>query len=99
MVDIKSLTLPELQEEMEKLGEKTYRAKQIYGWMHEKLVDRFEGMTNLSGALRERLKKDYELVGWKYDRKRTDAVPSRQFCLHLFSGRLPDGLPVLCIYA
>lgn len=50
MVDIKSLTLPELQEEMEKLGEKTYRAKQIYGWMHEKLADRFEGMTNLSGG-------------------------------------------------
>lgn len=30
MIDIKSLTLPELQEEMEKIGEKKFRAGQIY---------------------------------------------------------------------
>ena len=52
MVDIKSLTLPELQEEMEKLGEKTYRAKQIYGWMHEKLVDRDRKSTRLNSSHR-----------------------------------------------
>lgn len=62
MVDIKSLTLQELQEEMERLGEKRYRAKQIYSWMHEKLADSFDDMTDLSGALRERLKTEYELV-------------------------------------
>ena len=87
MVDIKSLTLPELQEEMEKLGEKTYRAKQIYGWMHEKLVDRFEGMTNLSGTLRERLKKDYELVSLSMIQVQT----SRQDGTSKFLFRLSDG--------
>lgn len=33
--DIKSLTLKELQEEMQKLNEKPFRAKQIYEWMHK----------------------------------------------------------------
>lgn len=44
MIDIKSLTLPELQEEMEKIGEKKFRAGQIYEWMHVKLVDSFDEM-------------------------------------------------------
>ena len=65
MTDIKSLTLLELQEEMERLGEKKFRAKQVYGWMHEKLADHFEEMTNLSKALRERLAKEYELPALK----------------------------------
>ena len=56
MIDIKSLTLPELQEEMEKIGEKKFRAGQIYEWMHVKLVDSFDEMTNLSKGLREKLK-------------------------------------------
>lgn len=87
MVDIKSLTLPELQEEMEKLGEKGYRAKQIYSWMHEKLADGFEEMTNLSGALRERLKENYELVCLSMVQVQT----SRQDGTSKFLFRLPDG--------
>ncbi len=62
MIDIKSLTLPELQEEMEKIGEKKFRAGQIYEWMHVKLVDSFDEMTNLSKGLREKLKEQYELI-------------------------------------
>lgn len=62
MTDIKSLTLAELQEEIEKLGEKKFRAKQIYGWMHEKLADEFDEMTNLSKDFREKLKENYELT-------------------------------------
>ena len=62
MTDIKSLTLSELQEEMERLGEKRFRAGQIYSWLQEKLADDFQEMTNLSGALRERLEQEYELI-------------------------------------
>ena len=36
--DIKSLTLKELQDEMVRMGEKPFRAKQLYDWMHVKLV-------------------------------------------------------------
>lgn len=54
--DIKSMTLPELTAFMTGLGEKPFRAKQIYQWMHVKLVSSFDEMTNLSGALREKLR-------------------------------------------
>ncbi len=62
MTDIKSMTLEELEQEMEKLGEKKFRARQIYSWMHEKLADRFEDMTDLSVALRKKLAENYVLT-------------------------------------
>lgn len=87
MVDIKSLTLSMLQEEMAGLGEKPYRAKQIYSWMHEKLADDFDSMTNLSGAFRERLKAKYELLSLSMVQVQT----SRQDGTCKFLFRLSDG--------
>ncbi len=61
--DIKSMTLPELEDFVTgTLGEKKYRAAQIYDWMHGKLADDFSEMTNLSRRLRERLDETSELV-------------------------------------
>lgn len=60
MQDIKSLTLMELQEELIALGEQRFRGKQIYEWMHVKLARGFDEMSNLSVALRNKLKDSYE---------------------------------------
>ncbi len=54
--EIKSLNLKELQGFMESIGEKAFRAKQLYQWLHEKQVCDWEEMTNLSKSLREKLK-------------------------------------------
>ncbi|MDD6326507.1 MAG: 23S rRNA (adenine(2503)-C(2))-methyltransferase RlmN [Lachnospiraceae bacterium] len=54
--DIKSLDYEELQQFMASLGEKPFRAKQLYQWMHEKLAADLDEMTNLSKGLREKLK-------------------------------------------
>lgn len=61
-IDIKSLALEELEEELRGKGQKAFRARQIFQWMHEKLADSFEEMTNLSKDLRQQLSRDYELV-------------------------------------
>lgn len=53
--DIKSLTLTELKQMLEEMGEKGFRAKQIYEWLHVKLVTDFEQMSNISKQLREKL--------------------------------------------
>ena len=54
--DILSLTLAELTEEVVgKLGEKKFRAGQIYDWLHIKKVKSFDEMTNLSASLRLKL--------------------------------------------
>ena len=58
-VDIKSLTLEELEAELERYGEKPFRARQMYEWMHVKLATDFDEMTNLSKALRQQCRERY----------------------------------------
>ena len=53
--DIKSLDFGELQDFLLASGEKAFRAKQLYSWMHQKLAGGFEEMTNLSKDLRRDL--------------------------------------------
>ena len=65
MKDIKSLTLSQLKDEMALLGEKPFRAGQIYKWLHVKLVSSFDDMTDLSAALREKLSSEYEITDLK----------------------------------
>ena len=55
MTDVKSMTMEELKEFMAKIGEKPFRAKQIYAWLHQQLVTSWDEMTNLSKSLREKL--------------------------------------------
>ena len=60
--DIKSMNLEELKSYMESIGEKPFRAKQLYQWMHEKQAASFDEMTNLSKSLQEKLKKDFQIL-------------------------------------
>lgn len=57
--DIKSFTYGELLEQVKEMGEKPFRAEQLYQWMHQKLAADFDEMTNLSRAFREALKERY----------------------------------------
>jgi 23S rRNA (adenine2503-C2)-methyltransferase len=57
--DIKSMPLTQVSQELEGLGEKSFRARQLYQWMHVKLARSFAEMTNLSADLRERLAQSY----------------------------------------
>ncbi|MCM1188024.1 MAG: 23S rRNA (adenine(2503)-C(2))-methyltransferase RlmN [bacterium] len=52
--DIKSMPLSELTEELTAMGEKPFRARQMYQWMHGKLAEGFEEMTDLPKTLREK---------------------------------------------
>jgi 23S rRNA m2A2503 methyltransferase len=61
-VDIKSLLYDELIENIENIGEKKFRGKQIYDWLHKNLVDNFDEMSNLSKDLRTKLKHQYHLT-------------------------------------
>jgi 23S rRNA (adenine2503-C2)-methyltransferase len=54
-VDVASLSEAGLGVLMRELGEKAFRAKQLFSWLHGKRVTSFDEMTNLSAALRKRL--------------------------------------------
>ena len=60
--DVKSMTLPELEEELKSAGEKAFRARQMYEWVHRKLVRDFDEMTNLSKSFREFCRERYFLT-------------------------------------
>ena len=57
--DILSLSLEELSAKILEMGEKKFRAKQIFDWLHIKKVTEFEEMTNLSAQFREELSRNF----------------------------------------
>lgn len=65
--DIKSMNLRELTAYIEELGEKGFRAKQIYQWIHVKQVSSFDEMTNVSKNLIEKLKEQCVLIDLKQE--------------------------------
>lgn len=85
--DIKSFNLTELEQEVVSLGLPKFRAKQIYEWMHKKLVTSFDEMTNLSADLKRRLADEYELSFVVPERVQTSKIDGTQ--KYLF--RLQDG--------
>ena len=63
LVDVASLSLEGLTRFVtETLGERAFRAPQIYRWLHQRGVTSFDEMTDLSKALREKLKTQAEIV-------------------------------------
>ena len=64
-IDIKSLDFMELQELLESMGEKKFRSKQLYDWIHKNLVLSFDEMTNLSKNFRQKLKENCTLTALK----------------------------------
>lgn len=61
-VDIRSLSPDAMQKAFVEMGEKPFRAKQVYEWLWKKGATDFEGMTNLSLPLRERLSDQFEFT-------------------------------------
>lgn len=54
-IDLKSCTYTEVETLIRTIGEKNFRTKQVYEWLHKKLVNSFDEMTNLSKELRAKL--------------------------------------------
>ena len=69
MKNIKDYNLEELKQELEKLGEKKFRAEQIFKWLYQEKVKSFDEMTNLSLNLREKLKENYTMCNFNILKK------------------------------
>ena len=68
MNHLKSMTLPELSQVLKALGQPSFRAKQVFTWLH-KGVRSYEEMTNLPKALRDALEQQYPILAPKVVRK------------------------------
>ncbi len=67
--DIKSLTLDQLNNELQSMSLQKFRAKQIFQWLHEYGCTAFDEMTNLSKELRERLSQRYYISSCEIEDK------------------------------
>ena len=91
--DIKSLNLEELKVELESMGEKAFRAKQMYEWMHVKLARSFDEMTSLSAKFREQCKEKYEYTCVKPVRIQESKIDgTKKFLFELSDGNVVESV-------
>ena len=92
-IDIKSLTLSELQEQMEILSEKPYRAKQLYDWMHVKLARDYEEMSNLPKTLKEKCREHFSYTALNALKVQESAVDgTKKFLFALADGNVVESV-------
>lgn len=60
-IEIKGLTLSELEQYFLSIGEKKFRASQVFNWLYNNLVTKFEDMGTLPKGLRKKLNYDFTL--------------------------------------
>ena len=86
MKNIKNYNLDELKQEMISIGEKEYRAEQIFKWIYVENVTDFNEMTNLSLELREKLKENYTLDIYKIIRKQESSDGTKKYLFDILDG-------------
>lgn len=86
MKNLRDFTYEELLEEVRELGEKPYRAEQIYGWVYRKCAASIDSMTDVSKALRERLKESYTIDGINVLEVKTSFDGTKKFLSGLSDG-------------
>lgn len=59
--DIRKLSLAQLEDFFLSVGEKKFRAKQVYEWLWHKSLKNFDDMTNISKSIRELLKDNFTI--------------------------------------
>ena len=85
--DIKSMNLETLTGFLTDMGEKKFRAKQIYEWLHMRQVESFDEMTNLSKRLREQLDDKCRIISLKKEQVQISKIDGTRKYLFL----LEDG--------
>ena len=87
-IDIRSMYLPELENYLSEMGEPRFRAKQIFHWLQSGVTD-FDEMTDISKALRERLKADAYIASAETERRYASRLDETvKYVFRLFDSEL-----------
>ncbi len=90
--DIRSLTLTELKSIFIEMGEKAFRAKQVYSWLWQRAAQSFDEMTNLSKPLRQQLNDQFVINAITIARQQQSADGTIKMGFQLFDGHLIEGV-------
>jgi len=92
-LDIKSLYINELENIIKGYGQPAFRAGQIFGWLHEKLANDYDEMTNIPKELRSRLKTDWPITVLKpADERRSSADGTVKYLFMLQDKRVIESV-------
>ena len=86
MKNIKDYDLKELKEELTKIGEKPFRAEQIFKWLYQEKVKKFGEMTNLSLELRKKLEENYTICNYKILKKQESKDGTIKYLFDVLDG-------------
>ena len=89
-VDLASMNLEALTAFVVSLGEKGFRAKQLYRWLHQRGAQSFDEMTDLSKELRGKLQARAEIVGVVKDLEQRSIDGTIKYRFKTHDGRLID---------
>lgn len=86
MRNIKDYDLSELKNELKEMGEKPFRAEQIFKWLYQDKIKEFDEMTNLSLELREKLKENYTMCNYKIIKKQKSKDGTIKYLFDVLDG-------------
>ena len=86
MKNIKDYNLEELKKELIDIGEKPFRAEQIFKWLYQEKVTSFDDMTNLSLELRKKLEENYTMCNFKILRKQESTDGTKKYLFDVLDG-------------
>lgn len=90
-LDIASMTIEELTSKLKDMNEPAFRAKQIFGWIHSKLVSDVDEMTNIPVLLREKLKTDFRSMS-QVTRLISKEDGTNKFLFRLYDGNVIESV-------
>ncbi|NLC87843.1 MAG: 23S rRNA (adenine(2503)-C(2))-methyltransferase RlmN [Clostridiaceae bacterium] len=86
MKNIKDYTLEELKEQLKEIGEKPFRAEQIFHWLYIEKVKNFQDMTNLSLSLRGKLIENYTICNFNILKKQESSDGTIKYLFDVLDG-------------
>jgi len=90
--DLRSLSASELSALVERLGEKPYRARQLYAWLHGKGAASLDEMTDLPRPFRERLAAETRLSTLAIDAVQQSSDGTRKYRLRTHDGKFIESV-------
>lgn len=89
---IRSLSLEELETYFLSVGEKKFRAKQVYEWLWQKPVQSFDAMSNISKELRKKLSENFSFPALKVDMTQQSEDGTIKSRFKTVEGHLTEGV-------
>lgn len=92
MKNIKDYDLEDLKQELTSIGEKGFRAEQIFKWLYQEKVKSFDEMTNLSLELREKLKNNYTICNYNVLKKLESSDGTKKYLFDILDGNIIESV-------